>query len=387
MASSSNSGSLSEMYSRITLAEEEDGGLEILEEEEGMVDKSFDWCLVGRVLTDTYINFSVFKQIMAGIWKPVHKVCIEMVAEHLFVFKFFHELDMRRVIEDGPWTFEKNLIITKRLSIGEIPGEIVLWFADFLVHVLDVLAGYATEKVGENVGNYLGKFVKCDLTPIRGSGMNSFRIRVSLDVRRPLQRRMKLRRGGGKWSWLNFQYERLPMFCFCCGIIGHWEKFCAKYFENPIPKEFLPYDSCLRVNLKKMVNTGDRWLQPSSQARVSSDEEGDEVEALNGKISENLKISYHNRNLNLNMEDTRKVGGEGKSNPLNNGDLNYSGYGKDKGESKSSEEAELTLDSKRKRLELGFSEDREANGSDFQHDLMIIDPYNNSPVGPGIQAR
>lgn len=28
--------------------------------------------------------------------------------------------------------------------------------------------------------------------------------------------------------WVDFIYELLPMFCFCCGMIGHSEKTCER---------------------------------------------------------------------------------------------------------------------------------------------------------------
>ena len=44
-----------------------------------------------------------------------------------------------------------------------------------------------------------------------------------------------LRRGGnivnsnGDKFWVTFKYERLPNFCFLCGILGHDEKHCSGF--------------------------------------------------------------------------------------------------------------------------------------------------------------
>lgn len=45
-----------------------------------------------------------------------------------------------------------------------------------------------------------------------------------------------VRRGGflvgsdGTNIWVSFKYERLPMFCHHCGLLGHDLKHCASYF-------------------------------------------------------------------------------------------------------------------------------------------------------------
>ena len=34
----------------------------------------------------------------------------------------------------------------------------------------------------------------------------------------------------GKRTWVNFKYERLPIFCFFCGLLGHDVRHCANHF-------------------------------------------------------------------------------------------------------------------------------------------------------------
>lgn len=54
-----------------------------------------------------------------------------------------------------------------------------------------------------------------------------------MDIQKPLHRRMKIKREGGSWSWINFKYEMLGTFCFVCGIVGHTERDCNIVYENP----------------------------------------------------------------------------------------------------------------------------------------------------------
>lgn len=54
-----------------------------------------------------------------------------------------------------------------------------------------------------------------------------------MDIEKPIKRRMKLKREGNVWSWINFKYERFGTFCFVCGRMGHSERECNIVYANP----------------------------------------------------------------------------------------------------------------------------------------------------------
>ena len=55
-----------------------------------------------------------------------------------------------------------------------------------------------------------------------------------------------VRRGGflagsnSRKTWVSFKYERLPMFCHHCGLLGHDLKHCASYFAATKYKKEVP---------------------------------------------------------------------------------------------------------------------------------------------------
>ncbi|XP_073121701.1 uncharacterized protein [Henckelia pumila] len=141
--------------------------------------------------------------------------------------------DVSRVINDGPWTFDQHLLIFKSLELGMNPHQVPLFQVDFWIQVYDLPIGYMSERVARDVGNFLGKFVEADSNNFTGIWRDYMRIRVSMDIRLPIKRRMKLKKIGEEWSWINFKYEKIPTFCFFCGVIGHSDKFCEKLFDYP----------------------------------------------------------------------------------------------------------------------------------------------------------
>lgn len=98
----------------------------------------------------------------------------------------------------------------------------------FWVRVYDILLMARNESIGRLIDNSLGRFEEIDLAHGKVEWGEFMRIRVSLNITRPLLRRKKLNVGLSELVWLNFKYERLPNFCFCCGVLGHIHKDCRQ---------------------------------------------------------------------------------------------------------------------------------------------------------------
>ena len=77
-------------YTKITLDEEDLGGIDIGEpddeggDERGFVD--FRWAVVGRFLTEKTINVSLMKNIMASVWRLVRCMRVKVCKSNLFFF-------------------------------------------------------------------------------------------------------------------------------------------------------------------------------------------------------------------------------------------------------------------------------------------------------------
>jgi hypothetical protein len=57
------------------------------------------------------------------------------------------------------------------------------------------------------------------------------RVRVKVDVRQPLKKDTKVMNEEGKWCTVNFKYEKLGVFCFVCGTMGHAKNKCEVRFS------------------------------------------------------------------------------------------------------------------------------------------------------------
>ncbi|XP_019162222.1 PREDICTED: uncharacterized protein LOC109158785 [Ipomoea nil] len=268
------------------LTEEEIGGLEA-PEEQVIPPEIVHHELVGRFLTDRPIKHEHMQQVLASVWRPVMGMRILPIEENLFLFQFPHLKDMQRVIDDGPWTFENHTLALDKVPIGANPADITLEFVDFWIQVHDLPIVFASADFIPRIGNHIGTFKATDPHNFGGTWRSFFRIRVQVDIRQPLKRRMRLFRRDGSAHWVNFKYERLGTFGFCCGVLGHSEKFCKKAYDEGLEPDIYPYGAWMRVGARRQVRPiGAKWLLqdlPSAASPAPTQNSGStiqEVEAV-----------------------------------------------------------------------------------------------------------
>lgn len=82
---------------------------------------------------------------------------------------------------------------------------------------------YQTKDVGYSIGATMDTVEKVDVND-KGFCLGNFMcIRVKIDISIPLCRGRKVCLGG---LWAEFKYERMPIFCYLCGMVTHVENDC-----------------------------------------------------------------------------------------------------------------------------------------------------------------
>ena len=90
----------------------------------------------------------------------------------------------------------------------------------------------------ESLGNNIGRFIEVDQRARQSDQAKFMRIRVDLQLDKPLRRGGKIASVEGEKFWVNFKHERLPIFCFQCGRLGHDEKHCKELLNQQNPRQY-----------------------------------------------------------------------------------------------------------------------------------------------------
>uniref|UniRef100_A0A803NZ69 DUF4283 domain-containing protein n=1 Tax=Cannabis sativa TaxID=3483 RepID=A0A803NZ69_CANSA len=245
MASSSGKGRILEVRKEpIILEEEETEVLRIPGSNIEEVAIDTRWCLVGKLLTGRVSDFNVFQNMMAFLWQSGMGMYVKELNPNLFLVQFYHEIDIQRVIDGSPWSYDQKPFIFTRLKDGDNPRLVEINHLDMWVQIHNLQTGNMTLSVVMALENYIDTFIESDPNNFVGVWRDYLHVRFWINVDKPIKRRMKIR---------------------------HSEKFCPRLFLKPLHLQEKPYSLELRASAQRRQSTfGAQWLRSGAAGRSSS---------------------------------------------------------------------------------------------------------------------
>lgn len=88
------------------------------------------------------------------------------------------------------------------------------------------------------------------------------RLKIRLDVRKPLKRRKKICKKDKTEIMVNYKYEKLGDFCFVCGMLSHTKRVCQKKLEAGAEEIVKDWGPSLRAQPRRMTGGNlSKWLR------------------------------------------------------------------------------------------------------------------------------
>ena len=136
------------------------------------------------------------KTTLASLWEG-KGINVMEVGDCGYLFQFYHEVDVIGVLDDRLWTFNQHLLVLKRVTAEDQVDKVALDHVSFWVQLHNLPIGFHTSKIVQGIGDYVGTFLASDVNNFSGTWRNFLRVRVSIDIRNLLKRRMTIKKQGG----------------------------------------------------------------------------------------------------------------------------------------------------------------------------------------------
>ena len=208
-----------------------------------------------KVLSEKLIHAEMVEQALGRVWCPIKGIECKPLGDNKFLISFLQESGKRKALEEGPWMISKELVVVADVDRRKTLDEIKFVFVPIWVRIMNLPIGLMNKEAGLTIGREIGSFVMVDLedgvVPIR----RFLRVRVRIDIRKPLMRGVTVTEGEGEPDrWCPLVYEYLPDFYYVCGIIGHTEKMCSiQLKDGEVPQ----FDKSLRFIPARGRSDGD----------------------------------------------------------------------------------------------------------------------------------
>ncbi|XP_074374683.1 uncharacterized protein LOC141715098 [Apium graveolens] len=148
------------------------------------------------------------------------------------------------------------------IKTSEDPTKVSLQEVDFWIQIHNLPIGYMTETVGKQLCNFFGTVVQNDAKNNSSIWCEFMRLRIRLDMRKPLKMKKKIVRKDRTEVVVLCKYEKLGDFCFVYRLLSHTERFCKKKLDTGNKSTTRDWGQWLRTQPRRGIGgSKSKWLR------------------------------------------------------------------------------------------------------------------------------
>lgn len=238
-------------------SDDEDEPIQIDDESSVVNDDTVSLCLLGKLWTEKQYSTFALIETMKKIWNPSKGVTCRELGSNLISFQFAMKRDMDRVLALEPWFFNKHLLVLRPLALNIQPSLMTFDTTPCWIRIYDLPILGRESKVINQIGSRFGEVLEVDESTMMGLA-RSVRLKILLNLNKPMKRGTKIRIGSAEPCWLPATYERISSFCYWCGKLGHTYKDCDDFYERAdneivVLEKNMPYGEWMKASPMKHV--------------------------------------------------------------------------------------------------------------------------------------
>lgn len=200
--------------------------------------QGFESWAVGKFMAEMKPNREAMYRVFRSLWFTKEDVDFVALNDEVIIGKFGCVEDRSRILNLTPWLFDNCLFSMLPFVKGQAITSYEFNMSPFWLRIYNIPLELMDHSTALDVGIAIGKVVAIDWKDRNGGWTEFMRLKIMVNILKPLRRIVKLvdRDERVITCMLKYEkYERLPDFCYLCGIIGHTVKNC----KNKLPGLYL----------------------------------------------------------------------------------------------------------------------------------------------------
>lgn len=147
--------------------------------------------------------------------------------EESLIFSFPSVQCRDKILQQGPWNIKGSLLVLKPWDVNATLQEISFTTMRLWLQIHRLPLGLMTREIALEYGSKASLVQEIDFDLAKKvRGMAFLRVRVLMDLVKPLVVGCYLSRAQKQDVWVQFRYERISEWCLSCGRLDHIQRFC-----------------------------------------------------------------------------------------------------------------------------------------------------------------
>lgn len=164
--------------------------------------------------------------------KPKGFIC-EEVNDRIYRFYFDNDFDANMKLRRQPWNINGQLLMLRPWEKEKDLASYNFDHVALTVQVWGLPKQFYNVIICKNLCSHAGSVLETGIYPNFGSQGLIPKAVVLIDVSKPLTLGAYLDTDDDNGKvWVDFKYEKLPIFCYYCGKIGHEEQGCLELMKD-----------------------------------------------------------------------------------------------------------------------------------------------------------
>ncbi|KAJ0975853.1 hypothetical protein J5N97_017818 [Dioscorea zingiberensis] len=173
----------------------------------------------------------LIRESLSRQWAELGECTVADMPNGFYMIRCSSEQMLEEVLTEGPWSVNGMSIHLIKWRPNFQPAFEELSTATIWIHLHNLPSEYWDMEPLEIVASNFGTMKKVDQTTLIANRGKFARVCIEIDLSQPLKRGVWVRSSRGD-KFVTVAYEKLPVFCFRCGIIGHHLQACTTVLNN-----------------------------------------------------------------------------------------------------------------------------------------------------------